>query len=331
MCQIRSIILIAMTVFLLSCQQADVDTHETRFMMGTLVSFTVTHADKTLAKKAIRKAAEEMQRVESIFTIYGDQPNDIKAFNQSPINTGIHFTPEISKLLKTALMIERQSLGSFNPKLALLNKLWGFSQTIAVEHPPSQQAIEKYLHGTQRCLQQQAKQWFRSTSNCQLDFGAIAKGYAIDRGIAVLRQYDIQNAMINAGGDMRLIGKHGSKDWRIGIRDPRHKDEIIATLSLHGDVSIVTSGDYERYFMYQGQRYHHILEPKTGWVSRHSQSTTVIAANAMLADAWSTALFVAGKKGIKLAEKYGLQALIIDSEGHQYTTKDMPINLLSKP
>ena len=328
--RIDTIFLIIITSFLLSCESSFKDTHETRFMMGTLVSFTIVHPDKDAAMLAIRKAAEEMQRIEDTFTIYGDKPNSIKDFNKLAVDIPFTFTAEVNTLLKTAVRIEQQSHGAFSPTLAILNKLWGFSNAEPPRTPPSQVSIQKLVSGTKNCLQHQGNTWSRNSINCQLDFGAIAKGYAIDRGIEILKENGIQDAMINAGGDIRLIGKHGKNNWHIGIRDPRHKDNVIATLSLHGDVSIVTSGDYERYFIDHGQRYHHILNPKTGWPSYNSQSVTVIASNATLADAWSTALFVLGKKGIKIAEKLPLQALVIDSGGQIQHTKGMPIDLLTK-
>ena len=328
---IKIAVLFVITSLLTACTDTPKDIHETRFMMGTLVSFTVVHSNKNIAMKSIRKAAQEMQRVEDTFTIYGNKPNSIKDFNQLAIHTPFNFIPEVNKILETSLTIEQQSHGAFSLTLGALNKLWGFSNAEPPLAPPSPTSIQALLAAAQGCLQHQGKQWLRSSPNCQLDFGAIAKGYAIDRGIQMLKKFGIQNAMINAGGDIRLIGKHGKNDWHIGIRDPRHKDNIIATLSLHGDVSIVTSGDYERYFINQGQRYHHILNPKTGYPSYSSQSTTVIASNATLADAWSTALFVLGSKGLKVIEKLPLQALIIDSKGQLHYTKAMPINLLTKP
>ncbi|MDQ6968312.1 MAG: FAD:protein FMN transferase, partial [Mariprofundaceae bacterium] len=170
-------------------------------MMGTLVSFTIVHADKDIAMTAIRKAAQEMQRIEDTFTIYGDKANSIKDFNQFPIHSSFTFTPEVNTLIEIALNIEQQSHGAFSPTLAALNKLWGFSNPEPPNTPPSLASIQKLLPGTRNCLQPQAKQWSRTTPTCQLDFGGIAKGYAMDRGIEVLKKYGIQNAMINAGGD----------------------------------------------------------------------------------------------------------------------------------
>ena len=310
-----------------ACSKSIEDTQETRFMMGTLVSFTIVNIEPKQAKQAIRLAADEMQRIENIFTIYGDIHNDVKAFNQSPINILYPLNPEVAGLLSIAMQVAQQSHGGFSPTLASLNKLWGFSQAIPPTSPPSMNAITEHLQGTQNCLIQKNQGWIRTSQNCQLDFGAIAKGYAIDRGIETLKQHGIEHAMIDAGGDIRIIGQHGSQPWRIGIRDPRQHDKIIGILNLQGDASVVTSGDYERFYMYQGKRYHHILDPKTGMPSQKNQSVTVIAGNATLADAWSTALFVSGEKGLSLAQSNHIQTLIIDHQGIQQQSKGMPLSL----
>jgi len=296
-------------------------------MMGTLVSFTIVSIEPKQAKQAIRLAADEMQRIENAFTIYGDVDNDVKAFNQSPIHQLYPLNSEVGKLLSIAMQVQQQSLGGFSPTLASLNKLWGFSQTIPPTSPPSMNDIAEHLRGTQDCLIQKEHFWIRTSSNCQLDFGAIAKGYAIDRGIEILKQHGIQHAMIDAGGDIRVIGQHASQPWRIGIRDPRHHDKILGILNLQGDASVVTSGDYERFYMYQGKRYHHILNPKTGVPSQNNRSVTVIASNATLADAWSTALFASDEKAFLLAESNHIQALIINHTGMQQQSKGMSLSL----
>jgi len=127
----------------------------------------------------------------------------------------------------------------------------------------------------------------------QLSLGAFAKGYAIDLAMQYLQSQGIENAVINAGGDLRVIGQHGERPWRIGIRHPR-KDGVIAWLDTEPDESIFTSGDYERFYMYDGKRYHHILDPRTGYPATDSISVTVIHHDAGIADAAATALFVAG-------------------------------------
>ena len=258
-----------------------------------------------------------MQRIEAAFTLYGDQPNAVKSFNATAPHVPVALPDEVSTLLKLALHIQQQSQGAFNPALGGINLLWGFSGSKAPTSTPSTDAIQQALPPS-HCIEQKQNAWIRTDVRCQLDFGAIAKGYAIDQGMKILKEHGIKHAIINAGGDIRLIGKHGTKAWRIGIRHPRLQGEVIETLELEGDISIVTSGDYERFFIHQGKRYHHIIDPQTGWPSSATQSATVIAKNATLADAWSTALFVQGKQGIQTQQYMQQKALLIDQYGQRH-------------
>ena len=321
-------VLMITTLFLIgACTPASETVHETRFMMGTLVDFTLYGANKENASIAIKAAADEMQRIENIFTIYGDQQNSIKAFNRG--NIGIHtkFSDEVNTLLNESIETGQKSDGAFNPALGSLNMLWGFSQTPAPNAPPPTQELDRLLAESSNCLQQHADGWSRTAAGCQLDFGAIAKGYALDQGIKALKSHGITNAIINAGGDIAVSGSHGERQWQIGIRHPRQPDQVIATLKVKGDLSIVTSGDYERFFLYQGKRYHHILDPKSGLPANGSQSATVIAGNATTADAWSTALFVMGTRGLKTIEKLGMDAILVDANGEIHMTKNIESRL----
>ena len=287
------------------------DVHETRFIMGTLVKFTISDTDQALADNAIAAAADEMQRIEDAFTIYGKHPNSVKAFNSSPLNTPVKLPNEVSSLLKLALKIKQQSQGAFDPAVGKLNLLWGFSGGDNPTTPPTQLAIDQ-ARTPSHCIEEHKDGWIRKDERCMLDFGAIAKGYAIDRGIEIFKQHGISHAIINAGGDIRLIGRHGDRPWRIGIRHPRNKGEVIQTLELEGDVAVVTSGDYERFYIYNDKRYHHIINPATRYPAQNSQSATVIAPSATLADAWSTALFIQGSNGLK---QFSHLALIVDKQG----------------
>lgn len=321
--------LIAIFSLLFASCSSPTDVHETRFIMGTLVEFTIADADSNLSEQAVAAAANEMQRIEDEFTIYGDVKNAVKAFNKAPLDTPVTLPPEVSALLETSLSIKQQSRGFFDPALGKLNLLWGFSLPDAPISPPSALAIQQAIP-PDLCVGKTVDGWQRKDTRCLLDFGGIAKGYALDRGVEMLRKHGIRNAIINAGGDLHLIGKHRDKPWRIGIRHPRNKAEVIATLELEGDVSIVTSGDYERFFIYQDRRYHHIINPKTGWPAANSQSATVIAPNAALADAWSTALFILGADGIALMDKMKYAALVVDNKGKPHMNKAMQ-SLLAKP
>ena len=311
-----------------SCS-APSDVHETRFIMGTLVEFTIADTDISQAEKALVAAASEMQRIEDEFTIYGNTTNKVKAFNQSEPGNATVLPNEVDSVLANSLEIQQQSSGAFDPSLGQLNLLWGFSLTDPPSSPPTAEAIALAI-APPHCIEKTDQGWQRADRRCLLDFGAIAKGYALDRGVEVLRKHGIQHAIINAGGDLRLIGQHGKKPWRIGIRHPRHKAEVIATLALKGDVSIVTSGDYERFYVHEGRRLHHIIDPATGWPADRAQSATVIAPNAMLADGWSTALFILGAEGMALMDQMGLAALLVDNEGEIHMNQAMQ-TILEKP
>jgi len=158
----------------------------------------------------------------------------------------------------------------------------------------------------------------------QMDLGGFAKGYAVDRAIERLQALGIRNAIVNAGGDLRAIGRHGKRPWHIGIRHPR-KPGIIAAVDVQGDESVFTSGNYERFFDYQGVRYHHIIDPRSGYPARGTLSVTVIHPDAGTADAAATALFVAGPKGWRqVARRMGLQqVMLIDSEMRVHITPAM--------
>jgi thiamine biosynthesis lipoprotein len=145
----------------------------------------------------------------------------------------------------------------------------------------------------------------------KLGFGGFAKGTAVDTAIEALKQQGIQNAIINIGGDLRAIGRHGDRPWRIGIRHPRQEGQMLASIAINDDESVFTSGDYERYFTYEGQRYPHILDPRTGYPARDNISVTVVHRQAALADAAATALVVAGDKWPEIAASLGVDHVML--------------------
>ncbi len=288
--------LVGLVLLLLSaCQPTAHDIKETRFLLGTLVEFTIFSEDEDAALDAIHQAAQAMQKVEDSFTIFGDVNNSVKAFNQAKVGQIVKLDNAVEQLLLLSLDIHQQSQGAFDPTLGALNELWAFSGEKLSNSPPSLSSITVALEQTGvQNIEQSEGGWLKKVDGLKLDFGGIAKGLAIDEGARVLKSLGFTQAIINAGGDMMVLGSHGDKPWRIAIRHPR-AEQPLGWVEVEQDISIVTSGDYERFYMYEGQRYHHILDPKSGYPSQASQSVTVMAANATLADAWSTGLFVAGR------------------------------------
>ena len=158
-----------------------------------------------------------------------------------------------------------------------------------------------------------------------IGLGGIAKGYALERAAAVLRQRGVSGFLITAGGQVIVSGTRGDRPWRVGIRDPRGAPTDYFAYLEASDTSIATSGDYERFFVLDGQRYHHILDPRTGRPTRGVRSATVISADATLADGLSTALMVIGvTRGLALAEQQdNVEAILVDDKGHVHMTSGL--------
>jgi len=155
-------------------------------------------------------------------------------------------------------------------------------------------------------------------SGMAIDLGGVAKGYAVDRALAVLRERGITSGLVDAGGDIRVLGtKSADTPWRIGIQHPRDGNALIALVEIDSG-SVATSGDYERYFMKDGRRYHHILDPQTGWPCSACMSVTIVADLAIEADVLATAVFVLGpEEGMRLLDRLpGVGGIIFyDVEG----------------
>ena len=235
--------------------------------------------------------------------------------------------PHLAELIKRSQQIEVRSDGNFNPAIGGLIELWGFhtSEYPVMGPPPSAEEIKRWvLQAPSSRDIFLSKGRVRSENRAvQLDFGGIAKGYAIDLAVQTLREHQVENAIVNAGGDLRAFGKHGSRPWRLGIRDPQ--GGVTGSISVDGDEAIFTSGIYERFRMDETTRYPHILNPHTGWPVEHIASVTVIADEGILADAAATALMVAGPAGwTEVAANLKLdQVLMISEDGSIYLTEKM--------
>ncbi len=306
---------------LAGCQKHEHDIRETRFMMGTLVEFTIHGVEESRARAAIRAAAAEMQRIDALFRTEGAPGNAVMRLNRAPVGVAVPLPEEVARLLRKAQAIEAASGHAFHIGLGRLNALWGFSRNPPPSEPPDAARIAA-LRPPAHCFAASPQGWRRLDARCALDFGAIAKGYAVDRGLAVLERAGIRDAIINAGGDLGILGRHGARPWRIGIRDPRKPGGVLASLPIEGRLAVVTSGDYERFFIHDGVRYHHILDPASGLPARKSRSATVIAPDAASADGWSTALFVLGAAGLaRLPASW--PALVVDGGGRIHANAPM--------
>lgn len=282
---------------------------QTRFMMDTFVTIYAVGPPKVSAM-AVQAAFERMQEVDAKFN-HLDPGGAIHAFNHlgTPITD-----PEIVFVAEKALAISHTTDGAFDITIEPLIELWGFYE----DKPalPDDAAIKACLRNTgYRHLRVKDGILTKDKAAIRMDVGGIAKGYSVSQAKDVLKEKGISSALIDAGGDVFALGKRGKDLWKIGIRSPRGND-ILGFLDVE-DLAVMGSGDYERFFMHKGKRYHHIFDPKTGYPARGVSGTTLLHADPMLADAWNTAIFVMGpEKGPALVETIpGMEAVVITDTG----------------
>ncbi len=310
-------LLAGMLVLLLAaCEKNDLYRYQS-FAFGTLIEIKIRHNEKSLADRASAALMLDFDNMHRDWHAW--EPGKLTQTSDMLVKAE-WFTVDDSllSLIKLAKQYSLLSSGLFNPTIGRLIQAWGFQGT---EHPqtaPSQNDIDKLLAGLPavKDLEIDGNRMRGHNPQLQLDLGAIAKGYAVSQGIQKLRDENIKDALINAGGDLCGIGSQGKRPWRIGIRNPS-AEGILASIELNNDECVFTSGDYERYFIHDGKRYHHIIDPRSGYPADKATSVTVLHQDGAIADAASTALFIAGPDGWQeIATKMGIShVMMIDKKG----------------
>jgi thiamine biosynthesis lipoprotein len=290
--------LLILIIFISSCSPRLYEIKETQDIMDTFVTITVHHEDKELAKEAVGDAFARIKKIEGLLSSY-EPGSEVWLLNENKFIDNP--SDELRINIEKSIYYSKLSGGSFDitvqPILDLYSSSFGNKG-----RAPTDEEIEKELEKVDFTRIKLTEDNISIGMDQKITLGGIAKGYAVEEAIGILKEYGIKNALINAGGDMRGIGKkYGNLDWTIALENPRNNDEFVATFKL-SDRSIVTSGDYERYFN-ENKSFHHIVDPKTGYSATELISVTIITDNAFDADAISTAVFALGKEnGLALIE-----------------------------
>lgn len=304
--------------------------------LGTLVQVSIYGVSEAKAQQAFTAAIAQFKTMDEAW--HPSKPGPLARLNQALAHgQQIPLDPALSPLVALGTEFSRQTGGLFNPAVGGMVHLWGFDQdTLPTGPPPAPERIIEWLAKKPRMEDLVVKDGLISSSNAavQLDFGGLAQGYGVDRVIDQFKRLGIENAIINCSGDIRAIGRKGDKSWRVGIRDPFGAG-VLASLDLHAEESIVTAGDYERYYEFQGVRYHHIMDPRSGRPSRGTTSATAIHRQGVVADAVATALLVAGassaegrKEGSEILRRTGVtEAMWVATDGTVYVTPAMAARL----
>lgn len=302
------------------------------FAMDTLIHIQVCSADPELAKRALDEAFAEFSRIGSLTDKFAGKnlsdpdASDVYRINKNAGTEPVTVSEDTLAMLERSIYFAGLSDGAFDVTIGPLMDLWGFGQ--AQYHVPSDRELEPELDLVgyeQIVVDRVQKTVYLPHKGMELDLGGIAKGYAVDKAAQKLRQMGIESALINAGGNIYALGSQpDGSPWLAGIRDPRDENQLIAVLGVK-DMAVVTSGDYNRYFIRDGIRYHHILNPATGMPARGVISTTIVAANATDADVLATTLFVLGPgSGKELMDKlFDVSAVFVDDMNNIICTEGL--------
>ena len=285
--------------------------------MGTEIRVSAWVDDAARADAAIEAVFREFDRLDAMMTVWREA-SDIAKLNAAAGDHPVAVSPETREVLRIANQISEQTRGKFDVTFAALSGLWKFDYQDKDNSIPDPKEIARRLpliNYRDLVVDDGAGTAMLKRKGMRVNLGGIGKGYAVDRAVDILRRSGLRDFMIQAGGDMYVSGKRGDRPWRVGIRDPRGPaDRIFAALDLT-DATFSTSGDYERFFMKDGRRYHHILDLSLGEPARLTRSVTLVTDRAVIADALAKGVFILGPdEGMALIERTpGVQGVIVSA------------------
>lgn len=302
--------------------------------MQLLDTFIIGRAYGDNSKRALDLAFERLKQIDSTMSRYNFE-SDIYKINENAGKKAVIVSPSTYFVIETAIHYANITNGTFNPVIGKVIDLWG----IGTDHAkvPSKEELNMllpHLDYDQLELDKHNSAVLLTSDKVSLDLGAIAKGYAADEMKRILQEQGITSASLNLGGNVLVIGSKPNGDsWTIGIQNPLESErgKLAATIKVK-DTSLVTSGSYERYFEYEGKKYHHIIDPATGYPAENGIiSSTIITPNSIDADALSTSVYILGKeKGLALIESLpNVEAVIITEDLHVYTTSGVTSDMLT--
>ena len=323
------VLLLALPSFL-SAQDASLF-RQSRILMGTSVEVTVSQVDSKAAEEAIEAAFQEVERINRLMSHYRPD-SEVSQITHHAGKKEVRVSPENLEVIERALYFSRLSDGAFDITIGPVFRLWNFREGKIPDRETLRDQLKRVDYRKIKADRSRSTVYL-ADPRMELDLGAIAKGYAVDRACGVLQKRGVENFLVNAGGDLKVGGeKEKGVPWTIGVQHPRLPSEIIGKLQPKNS-GVATSGDYEKSFVKDGERYHHILVPSTGMPARECQSVTILAPSAMDADALATAVFVLGpKKGVALVEKMpAVHAIIVDRRGSVLLSPNWPAGVLLPP
>ncbi len=342
--------ILAISIFGISVYNREPLYHSQGYVFGTLIDVSIYGETDERAKSLANHVLQDFQQLHYQLHAWktldsnqsqSNKPNSPQSSEIIALNTAfskgktpIPISPLLADMVIDATNLSVKSQGLFNPAIGQLISAWGFQRdefsAVAVDDDNIKALVKSNPRMTDIVIKDNSA--YSNNPAVKLDLGGYAKGYALDRAANYLRQQQVKNALINIGGNIIALGSHGKKPWRVGLQHPR-QPSAIATLDLPDGWAIGTSGDYQRYFILNGKRYCHIIDPRTGYPVQHTQAVTVLlppqpphqSQAGVLSDVASKPIFIvpAASKA-KMASILGIQYfMVIDQDAKIFVTQKM--------
>jgi len=321
-----SLSVIGVCVSLLSSAQAGWVRDE-QPIMGTRVSAEIWHHKDEQARAAANAVMREMHRIDALMSSYKPD-SELSRINSEAAERAVPVGKELRALIQRSLEISRLTEGAFDITYASVGHYYDYRSKVK----PDELVIAEALPAVDFrhvLIDEEVGTVSFAHADVKLDLGGIAKGYAVDNALEILKKKGIRHALVSAGGDTGILGNRFDRPWMVAIQDPRNRDAVVAMLPLQ-DEALSTSGDYERFFEHDGRRYHHILNPINGKPAGLVRSVSILGPNVTTTDALSTSVFVLGvDKGMTLIDSLpGIEAIIVDQQGALFYSRGL-LNLSS--
>jgi thiamine biosynthesis lipoprotein len=299
--------------------------------MGTECEFKAFAADEALVDQAFARGFDEFDRLEALTTSWRST-SEVAHINDNAGKKPVAVSPDTLAIIEKSLWVSSLTDGAFDITIGVYKGLWKFDEDKDGTLPdPKEVKRRRALVSWHDVIINKHKGTVMLRRPGQaINLGGIAKGYAVDAAVRAIRAAGLRDFIVKAGGDLFAAGRKGDRQWRVGIQDPRAPHgQIIFELAIT-DQAFNTSGDYERYVIRDGVRYHHILDARTGFPARTSRSVTLLAPDSFTADALDTAIFAVGpERGLKILKGIpGLEAVIVDAKNQVHVTAGLKDRLI---
>ena len=295
-----------------------------RNLMGTRVDIVADGGDVRHLQAAIGLAFEEMQRLEAVLSRYRED-SVVRRIGRAAGRHAVPVSAEVMAVLRNAQEVWRESAGAFDPTVGALSG-WHFEAGQQAMPAATDIAAALRQVGARKLqLDERAGTAYLSERGMALDLGGIAKLPILAAGLRVLEREGVANALVNGGGDVLASGRLQGRPWRVGVRDPRAPEKLLGAIEIEGFGMVVSSGDYERGFMHQGRRLHHVLDPHTGWPTVGVHGVALLARDVQAVNGWGTALMVRGMAAVPAwsAGHPGVAVLAAGSDGALWQSRGM--------